>query len=100
MQRGVQPLLAAAECGEVHLFQRGPECGIVGSGRCHPQVGTDRSLKDCRIVRHDRQGAQAALFPERLHRHTAQRHAARVSGAGTGQNGRNGAFAAAGLAHQ
>ena len=31
MQRGVQPLLAAAERGKVHLFQCGPECGIIGS---------------------------------------------------------------------
>ena len=84
MQRGVQPLLTAAERGKVHLFQRGPKCSVIGSGRCHPQVGTDRSPEDGRIVRHDRQGAQAALFPEHLHRHTAQRHAARIPGAGTG----------------
>ena len=100
MQGRLQAVLAAAEVGQVHLFQCGPKLGLGGIGLCHAQVCFHRALENGGIVGHQRQGTQALGPLQLFHRHTAQRHAAGVTGAAAGQQRRNGALAAAGLTHQ
>ena len=100
MQSGLQAVLAAAEIGQIHLFQCRPELCLVRVRLCHAQVALHRTLEDGGVVGHQRQGAQTLFLLQLLHRHAAQRHAAGIAGAAAGQQRRNGAFAAAALTHQ
>ena len=100
MQGRLQAVLAAAEVRQIHLFQCSPELAFGGIGLCHAQVFFHGALEDGGIVRHHGQGAQALLLLQLPYRHAAQGHAAGVAGAAAGQQGCDGAFAAAALAHQ
>ena len=100
VQGRLQAVLAAAEVGQIHLFQRCPQLAFDSVRLCHAQVAFHRALEKGGIVGHQRQGAHP-LFPlQFFHRHTAQRHPAGIAGAAAGQQSGNGALAAATLAHQ
>ena len=100
MQSGLQAVLAAAEIGQIHLFQCRPELCLVRVRLCHAQVALHRTLEDGGVVGHQRQGAQTLFLLQLLHRHAAQRHAAGIAGAAAGQQRCDRTFAAAALAHQ
>ena len=100
MQGSLQAVLAAAEAGQIHLFQRCPQFAFGRVRLCHAQVAFHRAFENGGIVGHQGQGAHP-LFPlQFFHRHTAQRHPAGIAGAAAGQQSGNGALAAATLAHQ
>ena len=100
MERRCKAALAAAEVCKVHLLQRRPELGFGCIGPGHPEVGFHRALEDGRIVGHQCQQAQAVGLLPFADRDAAQRDLSLRRGAGTGQDGRYGALAAAAFAHQ
>ena len=100
MERRCKAALAAAEVCKVHLLQRRPELGFGCIGPGHPEVGFHRALEDGRIVGHQCQQAQTVGLLPFTDRDAAQRDLSLRRGAGTGQDGRYGALAAAGFSHQ
>ena len=100
VERRCKAALAAAEVCKVHLLQRRPELGFGCIGPGHPEVGFHRALEDGRIVGHQCQQAQTVGLLPIADRDAAQRDLSLRRGAGTGQDGRYGALAAAAFAHQ
>ena len=62
MQSGLQAVLAAAEIGQIHLFQCHPELCLVRVRLCHAQVALHRALEDGGVVGHQRQGSQTLFL--------------------------------------
>ena len=100
MHGGLQAILAAAEVRKVHFFQRRPEFGLRSLWLCHAQVVFHRAFKNGGIMRHDGQRALPRSLLQLLYRHATHGHLPGIPGAAPRQQGGNGAFAAAGSAHQ